>query len=501
MHQVNPNAKVSVKLVAQAGIGTVASGVAKANADVIQISGHDGGTGASPVSSIKHAGGPVEMGLVETHQQLTANELREKVILRVDGGMRNGRDVLMAAAMGADEFGFGTVSMIATGCIMARVCHTNNCPVGVASQREELRARFPGAPSDLVHFFEFVAQEVRAGLAELGYRSLDELIGRTDLLAPSGSKALTKTQNLDLSVLRQPVPHGKPSSERLAMPTHSNGPVMDDDLCADKDILNAIATSGKVEKTLSICNLDRSALGRLAGLVAKSHGDDGFRGTIRLNLTGSAGQSFACFLAGGMDVRLEGEANDYVCKGMAGGRVAIRHPAGSKFDPSTASLVGNTCLYGATGGKLFVHGRAGERFAVRNSMAQAVVEGTGDHCCEYMTGGVVVSLGSVGRNVGAGMTGGIGYFLDVDGTLPSKINREIVAVQKVQTPAGEAQLRGLIEEHVELTGSALGKKILDNWAEYLPKFVQLVPPSEAATPEASPDAQAPEPSKVAAAAK
>jgi len=492
LHAINPNAKVSVKLVAQAGIGTVASGVAKADADIIQISGHDGGTGASPVSSIKHCGGPVEMGVMETHQQLVANELRDRVVLRADGGMRNGRDVLMAAAMGADEYGFGTIAMVSTGCIMARVCHTNNCPVGVASQREELRARFPGAPSDLVHFFEFVAQEVRAELARLGFKSIDEVVGRSHYLVPRKDKSIVKTQALDLGFLRQKVSETETtSSQRLAKETISNGFMADDALCEDKEILACIAAnSGEVVRDINVSNLNRTFLARLAGVVAKEHGDRGFKGTLRFNLKGSLGQSSFAFLAGGIDVNVQGECNDYVCKGMAGGRVAVSHPEGSKYDASQASLVGNTCLYGATGGKLFVNGRAGERFAVRNSMADAVVEGTGDHCCEYMTGGCIVSLGEVGRNVGAGMTGGIGYFLDTDGTFESKINREIVAVQRVETKAGEKQLKDLITEHVECTGSKLGQDILDNWAEFLPKFVQLVPPSEANTPMASKEADA-----------
>jgi len=490
LHMCNPAAKVSVKLVAQAGIGTVASGVAKAGADIIQISGHDGGTGASPVSSIKHCGGPCEMGLIETHTQLTLNELREKVVLRVDGGMRSGRDVLMAAALGADEFGFGTVAMIATGCIMARVCHTNNCPVGVASQREELRARFPGAPSDLVHFFEFVAQEVRAGLADLGYKSLDELVGRTDLLVQRTDKPLAKTDGIDMTVMTTAVPSTGKSSDRIAQPPHPTPSTFDDALVADTEIQAAIANGGNVERSLEIGNEDRSAFARLAGVVAKQHGDRGFadKGSLKFNLTGSAGQAFCGFLAGGMDVSLEGEANDYCGKGMAGGRVAIRHPEVSPFDGSAASLIGNTALYGATGGKLFVAGRAGERFAVRNSMCETVVEGTGDHCAEYMTGGVVVCLGTVGRNVGAGMTGGIGYFIDEDGTFEPKINREIVSVQRVQSKGGKAQLKALIEEHVATTGSKRGAALLADWDVSVTKFWQLVPPSEAMTPQATDEA-------------
>jgi glutamate synthase (ferredoxin) len=486
LHQVAPAAKVSVKLVAQAGIGTVASGVAKANADIIQVSGHDGGTGASPVSSIKHCGGPVEMGLAETHQSLVANELRERVVLRVDGGMRTGRDVLVTAALGADEFGFGTVAMIATGCIMARVCHTNNCPVGVASQREELRARFPGTPDDVVNYFAFVADEVRAGLAALGLRSLDQLVGRGDLLAQRATP-LAKTAGLDLSFLTRHAGAAAPSSSRIGADVHDNGPMLDDDLLADKEVRAAIEKEGTVARDVDIFNTDRAALGRLAGAVARVHGDSGFAGTLDITLRGSAGQSFACFLVGGIRATLIGEANDYVGKGMAGGDVAIVPPPGSTFDPALSSIAGNTCLYGATGGRLFVNGRAGERFAVRNSAADAVVEGVGDHCCEYMTGGAVVCLGPAGRNVGAGMTGGLAYFYDADGSFPSKVNGEIVAVQRVASAAGAAHLRKLVADHAERTGSPLAKGMLADWGSALPRFWQLVPPSEANTPEALPD--------------
>jgi len=496
LHQINPEAKVSVKLVAEAGIGVVASGVAKANADIIQISGHDGGTGASPISSIKHAGGPVEMGLAETHQVLTRNELRERVVLRADGGMRNGRDVLMCAALGADEYGFGTVAMIATGCIMARVCHTNNCPVGVASQREELRARFPGAPADLVNFFHFAAEEVRAGLAQLGFTSLDELIGRVDLLRQR-DVTLAKTANLDLTFLTTFAGESGKSSERRVQAVHSNGPQLDDEILADPEVQAAIAQQGTVSKSYEIINTDRALLGRLAGAIAKPYGDNGFKGKVQLNLRGSGGQSFGVFLATGVEVKLVGEANDYVCKGMAGGEVTIVPPPESPFKAEDASLVGNTCLYGATGGTLFVNGRAGERFAVRNSRADAVVEGTGDHCCEYMTGGCVVVLGKVGRNVAAGMTGGLGYFYDAEGDFPDKVNTEIVAIQRVITSAGEAQLKGLIETHAAKTGSAKAKALLADWAAAKDKFWQIVPPAEKNTAEANPAVQ-PEPVQVAA---
>lgn len=499
LHQVNPRAKVSVKLVAEAGIGTVASGVAKANADIIQISGHDGGTGASPISSIKHAGGPWEMGLSESHQTLLANGLRDRVVLRVDGGFKCGNDVLVAAAMGADEYGFGSLAMIATGCIMARICHTNNCPVGVASQREELRKRFPGVPADLVNYFIFVAEEVRGGLASLGLSSLDELVGRADLLQQR-QVALAKTSSIDLSYMLNF--HGVSplaSSARMAQEVHSNGPVLDDEILANPLVLSAIESGGSVSLSTPIVNVDRSVCGRIAGVIAKRHGDKGFTGSINITFTGSAGQSFACFLTGGLNVRLIGESNDYVGKGMAGGQVVVVPSSAARFRAESATIIGNTCLYGATGGCLFVRGCAGERFAVRNSAAEAVIEGAGDHCCEYMTGGVVVALGKVGRNVGAGMTGGLGYFLDEDDTFSAKINREIVAQQRVVSPGGQLQLKSLIQMHADLTGSAKAGAILAEWDKYLPLFWQLVPPSEANSAEAKAPAAEEQPATAVAA--
>ncbi|XP_050228409.1 ferredoxin-dependent glutamate synthase, chloroplastic-like [Mercurialis annua] len=489
LHQVNPKAKVSVKLVAEAGIGTVASGVAKGNADIIQISGHDGGTGASPISSIKHAGGPWELGLTETHQTLIENGLRERVILRVDGGFKSGVDVMMAAAMGADEYGFGSVAMIATGCVMARICHTNNCPVGVASQREELRARFPGVPGDLVNYFLYVAEEVRGMLAQLGYQKLDDIIGRKDLLRPRDI-SLVKTQHLDLSYIVSNVGLPKLSSTEIRnQDAHTNGPVLDDVLLADPEILDAIQNEKVVNKTIKIFNVDRAVCGRVAGVVAKKYGDTGFAGQLNITFTGSAGQSFGCFLTPGMNIQLVGEANDYVGKSMAGGELVIKPVENAGFCPEDSTIVGNTCLYGATGGQVFVRGKAGERFAVRNSLAQAVVEGTGDHCCEYMTGGCVVVIGKVGRNVAAGMTGGLAYLLDEDDTLIPKVNKEIVKVQRVTAPVGQMQLKSLIEAHVEKTGSGKGAAILKEWDNFLPLFWQLVPPSEEDTPEACADYQ------------
>jgi glutamate synthase (ferredoxin) len=488
LHQINPKAQVSVKLVAEIGIGTIAAGVAKANADIIQISGHDGGTGASPLSSIKHAGSPWELGLTEVHRVLMENSLRDRVILRVDGGIKTGWDVLMAALMGAEEFGFGSIAMIAEGCIMARICHTNNCPVGVASQKEELRKRFPGIPEHVVNFFYFIAEEVRSLLARLGYRSLSEITGRGDLLTTRQGVKLTKTQSLNLNCLVQ-LPDTKTNRSWLEHEAvHSNGPVLDDQILGDLTIQAAIHNQSTVTKNLPIVNTDRTVGARLAGAIASQYGDSGFEGQINLNFTGSVGQSFGAFNLPGMILTLEGEANDYVGKGMHGGEIIIKPPADAKYDPSHNVIVGNTCLYGATGGVLFANGLGGERFAVRNSKGVAVIEGAGDHCCEYMTGGIIVVLGKVGRNVAAGMTGGLAYFLDEDGSFPELVNKEIVKIQRVITTAGEKQLKDLITAHVERTGSAKAKLILQNWSEFLPKFWQLVPPSEADSPETNPEA-------------
>jgi glutamate synthase (ferredoxin) len=489
LHQINPKAQVSVKLVAEIGIGTIAAGVAKANADIIQVSGHDGGTGASPLSSIKHAGTPWELGLTEVHRVLMENQLRDRVILRVDGGIKTGWDVVMGALMGAEEFGFGSIAMIAEGCIMARICHTNNCPVGVTSQREDLRKRFPGTPEHVVNFFLFVAEEVRSLLARLGYYSLDEIIGRADLLKMREAVKLTKTQSLNLDVLTKQLPDTRQDRNWLQHePVHSNGFVLDDQLLSDADIQTAIQTQGTVEKTVDVVNTDRTIGARISGAIAQQYGNTGFEGQITLNFKGSVGQSFGAFILPGMTLNLEGEANDYVGKGMHGGEIAIKPPADATYDPAENVLIGNTCLYGATGGFLFANGQAGERFAVRNSKAQAVIEGAGDHCCEYMTGGVVVVLGRAGRNVGAGMTGGLAYFLDEDGTFPTHVNPEIVKVQRVVTAAGEQQLKDLIQAHADRTSSPKAKAILANWAEYLPQFWQVVPPSEKDTPEANPEA-------------
>ncbi|NET58377.1 MAG: glutamate synthase large subunit [Symploca sp. SIO2E6] len=487
LHQINPQAGVSVKLVAEIGIGTIAAGVAKANADIIQISGHDGGTGASPLSSIKHAGVPWELGLTEVHRVLMENQLRDRVLLRADGGFKTGWDVVMAALMGAEEYGFGSVSMIAEGCIMARICHTNNCPVGVATQQEKLRQRFTGIPEHLLNFFYFIAQEVRSLLAKLGYRSLTDVIGRADLLKMRQDVQLTKTSALDLNCLLQ-LPDTRSDRSFLNHGgVHSNGTVVDDQLLRDPEIQDCIRNQGSVTKDLEIVNTDRTVGARLAGAIAKQYGNTGFEGQITLNFRGPAGQSFGAFNLPGMTLVLTGEANDYVGKGMHGGKIIIKPPAEATYDPANNVIAGNTCLYGATGGTLFANGGAGERFGVRNSKGCAVIEGAGDHCCEYMTGGVIVVLGKVGRNVGAGMTGGFAYCLDEDGSFPAKVNPEIVKIQRVSSHKGEQQLKELIQAHAEYTGSPKAQMILRNWSEYLPQFWQVVPPSEADSPEANPE--------------
>ena len=480
LHQINPSAKVSVKLVAEIGIGTIAAGVAKANADVIQISGHDGGTGASPLSSIKHAGSPWELGLSEVHRSLLENGLRQRVLLRADGGLKTGWDVVIAALLGAEEYGFGSVAMIAEGCIMARVCHTNNCPVGVATQKEALRKRFTGLPEHVENFFLYVAQEVRQLLSVLGVARMEDLIGRTELLIPR-EVDLVKTDKLDLSCLFSPIPQALDRSWlHHDVEAHGNGPILEDELINDPDVMAAIDGHGQITRRLLIVNTDRSVGTRLAGEIAERHGNRGFQGLLDLSFEGAAGQSFGAFLLQGMNLSLVGEANDYVGKGINGGRITVAPPSGT-MDPGNKVILGNTCLYGATGGELYALGRAGERFAVRNSGARAVVEGAGDHCCEYMTGGVVVVLGGTGRNLAAGMTGGVAFLLDADEAVAKRLNPDTVEMYSLSTPELEALLRPLLESHLAHTGSAKAAAILADWTAWKTKFKALVPNSEKAT--------------------
>nr|YP_009399059.1 glutamate synthase [Taenioma perpusillum]ARW68456.1 glutamate synthase [Taenioma perpusillum] len=475
LHQINDQAQVSVKLVSSVGIGTIAAGVAKGNADVIQVSGHDGGTGASPLSSIKHAGIPWELGLTDVHKTLLENDLRSRVILRVDGGLRTGQDVVLAALMGAQEFGFGTIAMIATGCVMARICHTNNCPVGVATQRQDLRNRYPGVPGDLVNFFIFVAEEVRNILAHLGYSSLQEIIGETHLLKLKPYN-LSKTSSLNLDILMNFENKKKAFISHKSV--HKNNYSLDDILLNNSEIINAIKSQADLTQTFIIKNTDRCVGAKLSGFIIKKYGQNNFKGNLQIHFEGTAGQSFGAFISTGIYLSLIGEANDYVGKGINGGEIIVS-PAGiDKKDASNNVIIGNTCLYGATGGYLFAHGQAGERFAVRNSCAQAVVEGVGDHACEYMTGGLIIVLGYAGRNIAAGMTGGLAYFLDESNTLFPKINKEIVRVQKVITREAEDQLKNMIELYEIKTKSVKARHILDNWSSYINLFIQIVPPSE-----------------------
>lgn len=497
LHAINEKAGVSVKLVSSVGIGTVACGVAKANADVIQISGGDGGTGASPLSSIKHAGLPWELGLAEAHSALYNNGLRDRVLIRVDGGIRTGRDVAIAAMMGAEEYGFGTIAMIAEGCVMARVCHLNTCPVGVTSQKEELRKKFPGTPEHVVNFFEFVSEEIRNIMAHLGYSKLEDLIGRADLLRenPNQMSRIAKTKNIGLNPFFSGVPNCKDSREFLMSsedPTATKDSIvhrnkgssdLDRAVCGEESVKTVIeSNAGSTTVNFNIKNTDRSTCAMLSGDIARAHGNTGFKGSINVNFNGSAGQSFGAFVMPGMNIRLEGEANDYVGKGLHGGEIVVVPDKEAGFIAADSSIVGNACLYGATGGDFHANGRAGERFAVRNSGAYAVAEGTGDHCCEYMTGGVVVALGSVGRNVGAGMTGGLGYFYDPDNQLDERLNKEIVKAQKIVSNEGEAQLKHMIERHFEKTGSEKAEAILNNWDAEVENFIQIYPPSEANSP-------------------
>jgi len=479
LKQVNPQALVSVKLVAEAGVGTIAAGVAKAYADLITISGYDGGTGASPLTSIKYAGAPWELGLAETHQTLRGNDLRGKVRVQTDGGLKTGLDVIKAAILGAESFGFGTAPMIALGCKYLRICHLNNCATGVATQNDKLRKdHYIGTVDMVINFFTFVAEETREWLAKLGVSSLGELIGRTDLLEvlPGDTE---RQQYLDLSPLlgSSHIPADKPQFCEV-----DKNPPFDQGELAEKMVemaLPAIRDQAGGEFSLDICNCDRSIGARISGEIAKLYGNQGMAAKpITFRFKGTAGQSFGVWNAGGLNLLLEGDANDYVGKGMTGGKVTIVPPAGSPFKTQDSAIVGNTCLYGATGGKLFAAGTAGERFAVRNSGAHAVVEGTGDHCCEYMTGGFVCVLGKTGYNFGSGMTGGFAYVLDMDNSFVDKLNHELVEIQRISGEAMEAyrsHLARVLAEYVEETGSEWGRELSENLDDYVRRFWLVKP--------------------------
>lgn len=479
LKQVNPSALVSVKLVAEPGVGTVAAGVAKAYADLITISGYDGGTGASPITSIKYAGSPWELGLAEAHQTLRGNDLRGKVRVQTDGGLKTGLDVIKAAILGAESFGFGTAPMVALGCKYLRICHLNNCATGVATQNDKLRKdHFIGTVEMVVNFFTFIAEETREWLARLGVRSLGELIGRTDLLEQLPGET-EKQQHLDLSPLlnSDAIPADKPQFCQV-----EKNPPFDQGLLAERMVEMAaldIAEKRGGEYELDICNCDRSIGARISGEIARKHGNQGMvDAPLTFKFNGTAGQSFGVWNAGGLNLYLEGDANDYVGKGMTGGKLVITPPKGSAFKSQESAIIGNTCLYGATGGKLFAAGTAGERFGVRNSGAHAVVEGTGDHCCEYMTGGFICVLGRTGYNFGSGMTGGFAYVLDMDNSFVDRVNHELVEIQRINNEAMEAyrsHLQSVLAEYVRETGSEWGANLHENLDDYLRRFWLVKP--------------------------
>lgn len=475
LKQVNPKATVSVKLVAEAGVGTIAAGVAKALADVIHISGWDGGTGASALSSIKNAGLPWEIGVAETQQTLMLNGLRDRVKIRMDGGMKSGRDVMMAALLGADEYSFGTSLLLAEGCIMVRACHRNTCPVGIATQRADLRAKFTGKPEEVARYLRFVAEECRRILASLGLRSIEEAIGRTDLLEPD--LRTQRARSLDLSAMtfqpegiRHFVAH-----DPIQRPTAPLGDTL------TEAALETVLNGGYLELSYPVHNSDRTLGARLGGAIAHEHGAGAPPGKVKVTFDGEAGQSFGAFLSEGIEFVLIGEANDYVGKGMGGGRIVVKVPANDAGDPH---LIGNTVLYGATGGSLFVEGKAGERFCVRNSGATTVVEGVGDHACEYMTGGTVVVLGPTGWNMGAGMTGGQAFVWDPEARLRARVNPELVDLHRPPR-AQMAELLELIADHAELTGSKKAFDILGDWDAQSKHFWRLAPKADVAKLEAA----------------
>jgi glutamate synthase domain-containing protein 3 len=476
LKNVNPGARISVKLVAEVGVGTVAAGVSKSHADLVLISGHDGGTGAAPLSSLKHAGSPWELGLSETQQVLVMNDLRSRIRVQVDGKLQTGRDVVIAALLGAEEFGFSTAPLIAMGCIMMRKCHLNTCPVGIATQNPVLRKKFEGTPENVINFFFFIAEEVRQWMAKLGFRKLDEMIGRVDMIEMQPAIEHWKAKGLDFSsILHNPQVPGRIGRRCTIKQDHGLQDSLDNILI--EKAKPAIEQGETVEFYADIRNVHRAVGTMMSGKIARKYGSRGLPDdTIRIHFDGTAGQSFGAFICNGVTLLLEGDANDYVGKGLSGGKIAVFPPRESTFAPELNILVGNTVLYGATTGEAYFAGVAGERFAVRNSGATAVVEGVGDHACEYMTNGTVVVLGETGRNFGAGMSGGTAYVYD-----PEKVFREVrcnkdgLDLELLFEREDLGILESLIRRHVEFTGSPLGKRLLANWSETVKGFVKVIP--------------------------
>ncbi|MGZ4498274.1 MAG: glutamate synthase-related protein, partial [Nocardioides sp.] len=471
LKNANPSARVHVKLVSEVGVGTVATGVSKAHADVVLISGHDGGTGASPLTSLKHAGGPWELGLAETQQTLLLNGLRDRIVVQTDGQLKTGRDVVVAALLGAEEFGFATAPLVVSGCIMMRVCHLDTCPVGVATQNPVLRERFSGKPEFVVNFFEYIAEEVRELLAELGFRTLEEAIGRVETLDVAPAVDHWKAQGLDLS----PILHLPELPEGAAL-HNTTGQDHGLDKALDNELVRiaepALERGEPVRAQVEVRNVNRTVGTILGHEVTKRYRGEGLpEGTIDITFTGSAGQSFGAFVPRGVTLRLEGDANDYVGKGLSGGRIVVRPDRAATFDAREQIIAGNVIGYGATSGQIFLRGMVGERFCVRNSGAQAVVEGVGDHGCEYMTGGIVVILGRTGRNFAAGMSGGYAFVLDLD---ERRVNTELVDLSPVEGDAAE-ELHALVAQHLEETGSTVAEELLADWPAALARFTEVMP--------------------------
>jgi len=474
LKQINPRVKVCVKLVAQSGVGTIAAGVAKAKADVILISGHNGGTGASPATSIKYAGLPWEMGLTEAHQVLSMNNLRERITLRTDGGLRTGRDIVMAAMMGAEEYGIGTAALIAMGCIMVRQCQSNTCPVGVCTQNEALRAKFTGNAEKVVNLITFYAQEVREILASIGARSLDDVIGRADLLTQV-SRGSAHLDDLDLNPMLITVDGAQHQRYDRLKPRNEVPDTLDAEIV--RDAARFLNDGEKMQLHYAVQNTHRTVGTRVSSHIVRKFG---MRNSLQpdhltVKLTGSAGQSLGAFAAPGLKIEVSGDANDYVGKGLSGGIIVVRPPMASPLVAARNTIIGNTVLYGATDGSLFAAGRAGERFAVRNSGAKVVIEGCGSNGCEYMTGGVAVILGDIGANFGAGMTGGMAYLYDPDGRAGALLNRETLVSCAVTEPYWEAELKALIERHAAETDSRRARDILQYWDRERAHFLQLCP--------------------------